>query len=328
MKNIAIVILNWNGVNLLEKFLPSVFKYSQQAQIYLADNASTDESVEFVKKNYPTVKIIVNDRNYGYAEGYNKALFYVSEPILCLLNSDIEVTENWLDSIEATFNENKKIAIVQPQILAYNNKNLYEYAGAAGGFIDKFGFAYCRGRLFETLEEKNIYSSAPIFWASGACLFIRNAVYKELNGFDEDFFAHQEEIDLCWRAYNKDFETYYCANSTVYHVGGATLEQSNPKKTFLNFRNNLFVLAKNLPKNKLIPIIFSRLCLDGIAGIRLFFQGKFKHVWAIVKSHFAFYRMLKTMLKKRDVTQKTNYYNSKSIIYLYFIRNIKKFNEI
>lgn len=328
MKNIAIVILNWNGKNLLEKFLPSVVNYSAQAQVYVADNASTDDSVSFVKNNYPQIKIIENNQNYGYAEGYNQALRSVNEPILCLLNSDIEVTLDWLTHIDSLFNQNPEIAIIQPQILAYNDKENYEYAGAAGGFIDKYGFAYCRGRLFDTLEAKDTYTSGPIFWASGACFFIRNTVFKTLKGFDSSFFAHQEEIDLCWRAFNKNYQAYYCAESTVYHVGGATLDQVNPKKTFLNFRNNLCLLAKNLPKNKLFSIIFIRLCLDGIAGIRLFFQGKFKHVWAIVQSHFAFYKMLPSMLKNRDLLQCKDYYQTKSIVFAYFIRNVKKFSEI
>lgn len=328
MKNIAIVILNWNGKDLLEKFLPSVTTYSQQAKIYIADNNSTDDSVNFVTNNYPEITIIKNDINYGYAEGYNKALTHVNEPILCLLNSDIEVTKNWLEPIETIFNQNDSIAIVQPQILAYNSKNYYEYAGAAGGFIDKYGFAYCRGRIFDTLEIKDQYQSGQIFWASGACLFIKNETFKDLNGFDQHFFAHQEEIDLCWRAFNRNKKAYYCAESTVYHVGGATLNQANPTKTYLNFRNNLCTLAKNLPKNKLFSVIFLRLCLDGIAGIRLFLQGKFSHTWAIMKSHFAFYKLLPNMLSKRRFPQREDYFQTKSIVYKYFIRKIKKFSNI
>jgi len=328
LKEIALVILNWNGKSLLQQFLPSVLKYSQQATIYVADNGSDDDSVLFLQANYPEVKIILNRINYGYAQGYNQALKQVNEPILCLLNSDIEVTENWLDPILNLFNTNPNTTIVQPQIAAYNQKAYYEYAGAAGGFIDKYGFAYCRGRLFDTLEPINTYSSAPIFWASGACFFIRNTAFKALNGFDPDFFAHQEEIDLCWRAFNKNFETYYCAESTVYHLGGATLNQSNPKKTFLNFRNNLCMLAKNLPKNKLFSIIFIRLCLDGVAGIRLFFQGKFSHVWAIVRAHFAFYGLLGKMLKKREPQQKANYYQTASIVNAYFLKKVTKFSNI
>ncbi|UYW02341.1 glycosyltransferase family 2 protein [Flavobacterium agricola] len=328
MKQLALVILNWNGKNLLEQFLPSVVKYSQQAQIYVADNASTDNSVAFLQQHYPEIIIIQNDKNYGYAAGYNLALKKVEEPILCLLNSDIEVTENWLTPILNVFSEKQNVAIVQPQIADYKNKKLYEYAGAAGGFIDKYGFAYCRGRIFETLEAKNTYGSAPIFWASGACFFIKKDVFNSLQGFDTDFFAHQEEIDLCWRAYNANYQAYYCAESTVYHLGGATLQHSNPKKTFLNFRNSLCMLAKNLPKNKLFAIIFLRLCLDGLAGVRLFFKGQFAHVWAIITSHFAFYRMLSKMLKKRNGTHKESYYGSKSIIWAYFIKNITHFSNI
>lgn len=328
MEKIAIVILNWNGKNLLEKFLPSVINYSSNAQIYLADNASTDKSIEFVTQKYPQIKIIINDKNYGYAEGYNQALKHVKEPILCLLNSDIEVTENWLTPIQNIYTNSTDIAIIQPQILSYTNKNLYEYAGAAGGYIDKYGFAFCRGRIFDTLENKNTYPSDTIFWASGACIFIKNDVFKALNGFDSEFFAHQEEIDLCWRAFNKGYKTFYSAESTVYHVGGATLEHSNPQKTFLNFRNNLCSLAKNLPQKKLFSIIFLRLCFDGIAGVHFLLQGKFSHTWAIVRSHFAFYALLPKMLKKREKTQKENYYRTKSIVFAYFIRKTKKFSNI
>nr|WP_317632807.1 glycosyltransferase family 2 protein [uncultured Flavobacterium sp.] len=328
MKTIALVILNWNGKSLLEKFLPTIINYSPQAQIYVADNASTDDSVAFIKQNYSSVTIIQNSDNFGYAQGYNEALTQVKEPILGLINSDIEVTPNWLTPIQNVFDTKADVAIVQPQILAYSDKNKYEYAGAGGGFIDKFGFPFCRGRLFDTLENKDIYASDYIFWASGACFFIKNEVFTSLGGFDSDFFAHQEEIDLCWRAFNKNHKAFYCAESTVYHVGGATLEQGNPHKTFLNFRNSLCMMAKNLPKSKLFPIIFIRLCLDGIAGIRFLLQGKFKHLWAVFISHFAFYARLNKMLKKRDGFSKSNYYYTNSVVYQYFVKGNKYFRDI
>ncbi|WP_291122958.1 glycosyltransferase family 2 protein [Flavobacterium sp. UBA6046] len=283
---IAVVILNWNGTKLLEQFLPSIVQFSPEATIYVADNASTDDSIAFVKANFPTVQIIRNESNFGFARGYNEALKHIDAEIYALVNSDIEVTENWLQSIIETFENEPQTAIIQPKILDYKRKEYFEYAGAAGGFIDKYGYPYCRGRIFETLEkDKGQYDdNCEIFWASGACFFIRSSVYNELEGFDADFFAHQEEIDLCWRALNKGYKVKYNSQSVVYHVGGATLQLGNPKKTFLNFRNSLLMLLKNLPKKQLFPVIFTRLILDGIAGIQFLLQGKSKHLLAIVKT--------------------------------------------
>lgn len=328
MKKIAIVILNWNGVKLLEQFLPSVVENSPEATVYVADNASTDTSVAFIKNNFPTVSVIVNRANFGFAGGYNEALQSVSEPLYVLVNSDIEVTPNWLQPIITLFDNEPDTAIVQPKILDYKRKNYFEYAGAAGGYLDKYGFPFCRGRIFETIEDdKGQYNDIQdIFWASGACLFIRKSVFDELNGFDADFFAHQEEIDLCWRAFNKGYAVKYCGFSTVYHVGGATLNTGSPQKTFLNFRNSLWMMVKNLPKKQLFPILFLRLCLDGIAGIRFFFQGKPKHTWAIVRAHFAFYRLISRFLQKRTANQRKNYYRVNSVVYRYFIKNGKFFD--
>ncbi len=321
--------MNWNGVKLLEQFLPSVISFSDEAQIYVADNASTDASIKFVIDNYPTVKIIQNDGNYGFANGYNIALQQVEEDYYCLLNSDVEVTKNWLTPILSIFENEKEVAIIQPKIIDFKNKEYFEYAGAAGGFIDKYGYPYCRGRIFETIEKDNhqYEDEKEIFWASGACFFIRKDIYRNLKGFDGDFFAHQEEIDLCWRAFNLGHIVKYTSKSIVYHVGGATLQSSNPKKTFLNFRNSLLMLLKNLPKNKLFPILFIRLILDGIAGIKFIFQGKFSHCFAILKAHFHFYHLISRNLKKRSSHQKSNYYNTKSIIYQYFVKNGKVFEQ-
>ena len=329
MKKIAVVILNWNGKKLLEQFLPSIVSFSNEATIYLADNASTDASISFVKETYPDIKIILNDGNYGFANGYNVALQQVEEEYYCLLNSDVEVTENWLTPILSMFENETDVAIIQPKILDFKNKEYFEYAGAAGGFIDQYGYPFCRGRIFNTIEkDQNQYdTNIEIFWASGACFFIRKEVYRELNGFDGDFFAHQEEIDLCWRSFNFGFKTKYCYKSTVYHVGGATLNEGNPRKTFLNFRNSLSMLTKNLPKNKLIPILFLRLVLDGLAGIQFIFQGKFKHFFAILKAHFHFYHLISRNLKKRNQIQKQNYYFQKSIVYSYFVKGGKVFEE-
>lgn len=322
-KRIAVVVLNWNGAKLLEQFLPSVVAFSNEAKIYVADNASTDNSIAVIKEKFPTITIIQNDGNYGFAKGYNLALQQVEEEYYALVNSDIEVTQNWLAPMLNIFDSESSIGIIQPKILDYKNKEYFEYAGAAGGFIDQYGYPYCRGRIFETIEKDNgqYDDDLEIFWASGACFFIRKEVYRKLIGFDDDFFAHQEEIDLCWRAYNLGFKAKYTPASVVYHVGGATLNESNPKKTFLNFRNSLLMLTKNLPENKLVPILFVRILLDGIAGIQFIFKGKFIHCWAIIKAHFAFYGLINKTLKKRKGTQAENYYHSKSIVYSYFIKN-------
>ena len=330
MKKIAVVILNWNGVKLLEQFLPSVIAYSDQASIYVADNASTDASIEVIQNQFPSVKIIQNTGNFGFAKGYNESLKYVEEEYYALVNSDIEVTENWLAPILEIFETQPETAIIQPKLLDFKSKTHFEYAGAAGGFVDKFGYPFCRGRIFDTIEEdKNQYDDEiEIFWATGACFFIRKEVYRKLNGFDDTFFAHQEEIDLCWRAFNFGYKAKYTSKSIVYHVGGATLNEGNPKKTFLNFRNSLLMLTKNLPNKQLIPIIFIRLCLDGLAGIQFILKGKFKHCWAIVKAHFAFYLLVNQFYKKRTPLQRNNYFKINSIVYRYFVKNGKVFADL
>ncbi len=329
-KKIAVVILNWNGAKLLEQFLPSIVAYSDAAHIYVADNASTDDSIAVIKAQFPSVTIIQNDGNYGFANGYNVALQHVEEEYYALVNSDIEVTEGWLENVISEFDTQKQIGIIQPKILDYKNKDYFEYAGAAGGFIDKYGYPFCRGRIFDTLEKDNgQYDDAiEIFWACGACFFIRKEVYRKLNGFDGDFFAHQEEIDLCWRAFNLGYKIKYIPNALVYHVGGATLNESNPKKTFLNFRNSLLMLTKNLPKNQLFSVIFTRLCFDGLAGIQFILKGKFAHCWAIMKAHFHFYHLINKTLKKRGSHQSQQYYKIKSIVFSYFIKNGTVFERL
>lgn len=330
MPQIAIVILNWNGKKLLEQFLPSIVEYSTDASIYVADNASTDDSIDYIKNHYPSVKIISNDANYGYAMGYNVALKEVDEPYLALVNSDIEVTENWLLPIIELFDQKQDIAIIQPKILDYKDKSKFEYAGAGGGYIDRFGFPFCRGRIFDTLETDlgQYNDTLPIFWASGACFFIRRNIFEQLQGFDVDFFAHQEEIDLCWRAKNHGYQVYYCGQSTVYHVGGATLDYQNPRKTYLNFRNSLFMLLKNLPRKNLFLMIFIRLCLDGVAGIKFLFQGNPKHCIAVIQAHFDFYKKAKCFFKKRAPRQQDDYYYCQSIAKQYFLEKKNYFKQI
>lgn len=331
MLKIAVVILNWNGEALLEKFLPSVTEFSKEADVYVADNASTDGSIAFLKKNYPGIGIVQNSSNGGYAKGYNDALPHIEADIYCLLNSDVEVTKDWLAPIIKEFNDNPLTSIVQPKILDYKNKTQFEYAGAAGGYIDKFGYPFCRGRIFNELEADNgQYNDVrEIFWATGACLFIKADVFRELKGFDPDYFAHQEEIDLCWRAKNKGYKVYYVGESEVYHLGGSTLSSMNPKKTFLNFRNSLFSLVKNLPGPKVFPIILIRMVLDGLAALHFIVQGRFKHFWAIVQAHFSFYRNFWKIFKKREKDCYTgDYYLIKSIVWAYYINHVKNFNNL
>jgi GT2 family glycosyltransferase len=323
LKKIAVVVLNWNGVKLLEQFLPSVIQFSPEATVYVADNASTDESVAFIKNNFPTVKIVQNKTNQGFAGGYNEALQYIDAEIYALVNSDIEVTQNWLKPILETFSTEPETAIIQPKILDFKRKDYFEYAGAGGGFIDQFGYPFCRGRIFDTLEKDNgqYNDKTEIFWASGACFFIRSAVYSELEGFDQDFFAHQEEIDLCWRAINKGHVIKYNSESIVYHVGGATLQQANPQKTYLNFRNSLLMLTKNLPQDSLFKVLIIRLALDGVAGIKFMIEGQFAHCWAIIRAHFSFYRLFLRNYKKREKKQVEIYFKMKSIVYGYYVKN-------
>ncbi len=326
--NIALVILNWNGKQLLQQFLPSVLANSGNAKIYVVDNASTDTSIQFLEDNYPTIKIIKNENNEGYAKGYNTGLQQIDADVYCLLNSDVEVTPNWLTPIINTYNEDSNASIIQPKILDFKNKHYFEYAGAAGGYIDKYGYSFCRGRVFDAIEkDTNQYKSAPVFWASGACLFIKANDFKLLGGFDEDYFAHYEEIDLCWRAKNRGLPVNYVADSTVYHLGGATLQNSNPLKTYLNFRNSLFTLVKNLPRKKLIPIVFTRMVLDGIAGVRFVLRGEFSLFFSVLKAHTSFYKNLVKMTQKREIVHLENYFYTKSIVRDFFISKQKTFKS-
>ena len=327
---IAIVILNWNGKKLIEQFLPSVIKHSKEATVYIADNGSTDDSVTFVKTTYPSIKIIQNTHNGGYAKGYNDALKHIEADVFCLLNNDVEVTKNWLAPVIETFSNEPNTAIVQAKLLDYNKRDYFEYAGAAGGFIDKYGYPYCRGRIFNTIEKDlgQYNDTTEIFWASGASLFIRSSVFNKLNGFDESFFAHMEEIDMCWRAKNLGYAVKYVGNSTIYHVGAATLNNTNPKKTYLNFRNSLFTITKNANKN-LFLIILTRLNLDGIAGLKFLIELKPKHTLAILKAHVSFYNHLKQLLRQRKPTKhKIKHFQKNSIVVDYFLYKNRVFNSL
>jgi GT2 family glycosyltransferase len=328
----AIIILNWNGQKLLEQFLPSVVNFSSElAEIYIADNASTDTSIKFVKKFYPSIKIIENKTNEGYAKGYNEALADVEADIYCLLNSDVEVTKDWLKPILEVFKKDEKTAIIQPKLLDFKDKTKFEYAGGAGGFLDIYGYPYCRGRVFNNLETDNgqFNDVSDIFWASGACLFIRSKIYHHLEGLDEDYFAHQEEIDLCWRTQNIGYKIKYVGTSTVFHVGGATLQEKNPHKTYLNFRNSLLNVVKNVPKKWFLFVVFSRLILDGLAGIKFLIELRPVHTFAILRAHISFYKNFFKFLAKRKRLQKKQDYNlHTSIVWQYFILGRKKFKDL
>jgi GT2 family glycosyltransferase len=330
LKNTAVVILNFNGKKYLEQFLPSVITNSQEADIVVIDNASTDDSVSFLKSVFPEIKIISLDQNHGFAGGYNEGLKSIENQFLVLLNSDVEVTSGWLKPLISCLSANN-IAVVQPKILDFNKKTHFEYAGAAGGFIDYLGFAFCRGRVFDTCEvDKNQYDDpSEIFWATGAAFGIRNEVFKRFGGFDDRFFAHMEEIDLCWRLKNEGLEIHYEPTSLVYHVGGGTLNKENPLKTFLNYRNNLAMLFKNLPGSVLFQIIFLRVVIDGISSIKYLIEGKFASIWAIIRAHFAFYGLIPYLWQKRSKTflaYKT--LHRKSVVWQYFVQNRKTFPEL
>ncbi len=337
MKRIAIVILNWNGKQYLEKFLPGVIRHSHDlARIIVADNASTDHSISFLESTYPEVEIIRNDKNYGFTGGYNRALRNLKDEFFLLLNSDVEVTEGWLIPLLDFMDKHPQTAACQPKIRSYHDRQLLEHAGAAGGFIDFLGYPFCRGRIFNSLEEdKGQYDSEmAVFWATGACLMIRSAEFHKQQGFDETFFAHMEEIDLCWRIQHTGKDIFVIPKSVVYHVGGGTLHKSNPRKTYYNFRNNLKMLFKNLPGHQLIWLIPVRLFLDGLAGLKFLLDGDYKDTWAVIKAHFAFYFFLLTSLTTRSRQQKNVVKHAskgiyhKSIVIAYYLRKIKYFHQL
>ncbi|RZJ73418.1 MAG: glycosyltransferase family 2 protein [Flavobacterium sp.] len=333
--SVAVVILNWNGKALLERFLPSVVASDYaNLEIVLGDNASTDDSVEFVKTNFPQVSIIQNDKNYGFAGGYNKILESVKADYFVLLNSDVEVPTNWIKPVIESMQSDEKIAVAQPKIKWQQNKNQFEYAGAAGGFLDMHAFPFCRGRIFDAVEmDSGQYNdNLEIFWASGAAFFIKSKAWFEVNGLDADLFAHMEEIDLCWRLKNLGYKVVCCTTVEVYHLGGGTLNANNPYKTYLNFRNNLIIMQKNLPQGDAYFRIFVRLWIDFAAWFQFLFKGKPEFTMAISKAHYHFFKEFSKTNKKRGVQQiqllkHSGTYKS-SIVYAYFVKKIKKFIDL
>lgn len=333
-QEVAIVILNWNGKNYLEKFLPSVISYTSEARIIVADNASTDDSIDFLKQNYPHIEIIQNKSNGGFAKGYNDALQHVESPYYLLLNSDIEVTEGWLEPLMEMM-EDPKVAGVQPKVRSFHKRDELEHAGAAGGFIDNNYFPFCRGRIFETIEKDNGQYDYPleVFWATGACLLIRSEDFHSAGGFDEEFFAHMEEIDLCWRLKLKGKKFMVEPRSVVYHVGGGTLPYTSPRKTYLNFRNSLFMIIKN-HKGWLFPKLFIRLSIDGVGGARFLLKGEFKQLGAVFNAHMSMYGQLGKMLKKRrKIQSEINNPNlaglfKGNILWNHYIKRVKYFSDL
>jgi GT2 family glycosyltransferase len=333
MTKIAIVILNWNGEAFLKDFLKTLLERTPWwAEIVVADNASTDNSVAFVRENFPQVRIILNEENYGFSKGYNIALRQIESEYYCLLNSDVEVSQNWLEPIINFLDEHTEVAVCQPKLLSFSEKELFEYAGASGGFIDKYGYPFCRGRIFNSMEkDTGQYDSiVDIFWATGACMFVRADIYHELGGLDDDFFAHMEEIDFCWRVKNTGFKVACCPNSVVYHVGGGTLPKKSSRKTFLNFRNNIILLYKNLPKRRLPWVFLVRFILDNVAAIRFLFDSGVGDFAAVYKAHFSFYASLRKNFRKRSWIKHKHVaqiYNG-SIVIDYYLRKKKEFSDL
>jgi GT2 family glycosyltransferase len=338
MKHTAVVILNWNGQKLLEQFLPSVMQHTplDEADIIVADNGSTDHSVAFLQQHYPAVRVQVLAENYGFAEGYNRALADLNYRYVVLLNSDVEVTPDWLRTAIDYLEAHPAVSALQPKILSYRNRSQFEYAGACGGFIDKNGYPFCRGRILNVLEtDAGQYDDTiPVFWATGACLFIRLEDYKNVGGLDARFFAHQEEIDLCWRLNARGKNIVCLPQSVVYHVGGATLKVENPQKTYLNFRNNLLMLYKNLPQNRYCRVMLMRRIWDYLAAIHFLLSGRVANAKAIAKAQRDFQRMKKdyTTIRQENL-QKTQVdfpatMLPKSLIWEYYLANKKKFNQL
>lgn len=334
MADVAVVILNFNGASYLRQFLPSVVEHSPDADIIVADNASTDDSVNFLKENFPDIRLIILNENLGYAGGYNAALTEVNHEFSILLNSDIEVTPGWIDPVIHYMSAHRHVVACQPKILDFNDKERFEYAGAAGGFLDYMGYPYCRGRVLDTLEEDTgqYDVTCEIGWATGACLFVRTSIFKDAGGFDADFFAHMEEIDLCWRFRLMGHKICCVPTSKIYHVGGGTLNKLNPRKTYLNFRNNLSLLLKNLPWFQLFWKLPFKFLLDWAATIKFILGGQSGHGFAVIRAQIDFLLLsVRNLKKRRAVTKlkKNSIENSDFLLpFQYFIKRKKTFLEL
>lgn len=337
--HIAIAILNFNGRPYLEKYLPAVIAttYANKT-IWVIDNQSTDDSLIFLAMQYPDIKVIANNENSGFAAGYNAGLRQITADYYLLLNSDVEVTSNFIEPVIRLMEKDKTIAFAQPKIKWLRDPSLFEYAGAAGGLIDAIGYPFCRGRILETLEkdEGQYDDDRAVFWASGACMFARASVYKELNGMYEFYYMQNEEIDLCWRAQNRGYKIYICSTSTVYHLGGGSLEMNNPRKTYFNFRNNLVMNTRNMPLGRLLWLIPLRLGLDTIAVFRYIFSGKTKIGWAVVKGILAYWKWVfigygrNKQIKwpgRRGLKNCAGFFDG-SIVWNYFIAKKKTYREL
>jgi GT2 family glycosyltransferase len=335
-KKVAVVILSWNGKHFLQQFLPSIVQHTSTdlCEIIIADNGSTDGSIEFLKHNYPTIRVIQNSRNGGYAGGYNDALAQVNTEYFVLLNQDVEVTEQWVEFVLSEMEQDKHIAAAQPKLRAFNDRQSFEYAGAAGGYLDRYGYAFCRGRVFDTIEkdEGQYDNTCDVFWATGACLFVRADVYRKAGGLDEDFFAHQEEIDLCWRLNNLGYRIIAVPKSVVYHVGGGSLPQGNPRKTYLNFRNNLMMMFKNLPLAEMVwKVFFVRLLLDIVAAYDSIRKTKnLADFNAIGKAHLHFFMAIPNLVvkRKRIATKSSAKLSNLSVVWQYFANRKKTYREL
>ncbi len=329
----AVVILNWNGKEFLEKFLPSVVQHSEGiADVVVVDNASADESVAFMQEHYPAIRLIQNDENGGFSKGYNDGLKQVDAGYYVLLNSDVEVSAGWIEPVIQRMEADSSIGACQPKLRSYHERDKFEYAGAAGGFIDAYGYPFCRGRIFDVLEtDAGQYDDAcEIFWATGACLFVRAELYHSLGGLDEDFFAHMEEIDFCWRMKNAGHKLMFVPESTVYHVGGGSLPKSSPRKTYLNFRNNLFLLVKNLPAKRLGWVLFLRCFLDWSAALKFLMKGSASDAGAVCRAQWHFIRSFRRFMKKRkSLVQKdvAQVYRG-SIVVDHFLRGADVFSKL
>lgn len=337
MSSVAIVILNYNGVSLLQRYLPQVVQHHKSHRIYIIDNHSTDESVQWICQNYPQVSVIQNKENYGFAKGYNEGLKHISADYYVLMNNDVRPTENWLNPIVDFMEKRMDVAVCMPKLLDDKQPDKFEYAGACGGFIDVLGYPFCKGRVFLSVEkdEGQYDETSEIFWATGACMVIKSKLFWEVGGLDDDFFAHMEEIDLCWRIKNIGYKVYVYPHSRVYHLGGGTLNKINPHKTYLNFRNSLLTLVKNHPEKNLFLKVFLRLLLDGVAGIKFLLEGHGKHTWAVIQSHLYFYRNFKKFWNKRKVFEKNHSVSyrfspvlHKSIVVQHYIKGIKKYSDL